>query len=70
MAEIIVGIIFLLMGTLSLIYNKRSAQAYAETWGRRLKHGYAIGRFISIFGAILLLLAGVLMLFARRAEGA
>jgi uncharacterized membrane protein len=58
-----VGIIFILVGFLSLIFYKRSAQEYATTWGRRLKHGYAVGRFISIFGGILLLLGGLLMLF-------
>ena len=57
------GIILLLLGFLSLIYNKRSGREYAETWGRRLKNGYAVGRFISIFGGTLLLLAGLLMLF-------
>jgi hypothetical protein len=66
MGQIIVGIIFLLMGSLSLIYSKRSSRDYAESWGRRLKHGYAVGRFISVFGGILLLLAGLLMLFIRR----
>jgi ABC-type nickel/cobalt efflux system permease component RcnA len=58
----IVGIIFLLLGLLSLIYNQRSAREYAETWGRRLKHGYAVGRLISIVGGILLLLVGLAML--------
>jgi uncharacterized membrane protein len=67
--KIIIGIIFVLMGLLSLIYNKRSAREYAETWGRRLKHGYALGRFISIFGGILLVLAGLLMLVARAGPG-
>jgi hypothetical protein len=63
MSQIMVGIIFVLMGVLSLIYNKRSGRGYAETWGRRLKHGYAVGRFISILGGALLLSAGLLMLF-------
>ncbi len=58
----IVGVIFVLMGLLSLIYNKRSAREYAETWGRRLSHGYKVGRFVSIFGGALLLLVGLLML--------
>ena len=65
MEQITGGIIFLL-GILSLIYNKRSAQDYSETWGRRLKHGYAVGRFLSIFGGLLFMLLGILMLFVRR----
>ena len=64
MGQILVGIILLLIGLLSLIYNKRSAQEYAETWGRRLKHGYLVGRFISIIGGALLLFGGTLLLLA------
>jgi hypothetical protein len=64
--ETLVGILFLLIGTLSLIYNKRAAQEYAETWGKRLTHGYAIGRFISLFGGVLFLLVAVLLLFVKR----
>jgi hypothetical protein len=60
-AETLVGILFLLMGILSLIYNKRAAQEYAETWGKRLTHGYAVGRFISFFGGLLFLLVAVLL---------
>lgn len=59
----IVGIIFLLLGLLSLIYNQRSAREYAETWGRRLKHGYVVGRFILIVGGTLSMLVGLAMLF-------
>lgn len=62
MSQLIVGIILLLIGLLSLIYNKRSAQEYAETWGRRLKHGYAVGRFISILAGAVLLIVGTLLL--------
>jgi ABC-type nickel/cobalt efflux system permease component RcnA len=64
--ETLIGILFLLMGTLSLIYNKRAAHEYAETWGKRLTHGYAIGRFISLFGGLFLLLVGMLCLFVKR----
>jgi ABC-type nickel/cobalt efflux system permease component RcnA len=64
--ETLIGILFLLMGTLSLIYNKRAAQEYAETWGKRLTHGYAIGRFVSVFGGLFLLLVGMLFLFVKR----
>jgi putative Ca2+/H+ antiporter (TMEM165/GDT1 family) len=66
MVEIIAGVIFLVIGILSVIYNRRSARNYAETWGRRLKHGYAIGRLVSIFGGILFLLFAVLLLFVKR----
>ena len=65
MEQIVGGIIFLL-GILSLIFNKRSAQDYSETWGRRLKHGYAVGRFLSIFGGLLFMLLGILLLFVSR----
>jgi hypothetical protein len=64
--ETLIGILFLLMGTLSLIYNKRAAHEYAETWGKRLTHSYAIGRFISLFGGPFLLLVGMLCLFVKR----
>jgi uncharacterized membrane protein HdeD (DUF308 family) len=62
MSQLIVGIILLLIGLLSLIYNKRSAQEYAETWGRRLKHGYTVGRFISILAGAVSLIVGILLL--------
>jgi hypothetical protein len=64
--EILVGILFLLIGSLSLIYNRRAAHEYAETWGKRLTHGYAIGRFISLFGGVLFLLLAALLLFVKR----
>lgn len=63
-SQIIFGIILLLIGFVSLIDNKRSAQDYADSWGRRLKHGYAVGRFISIFGGTLFLFVGTLLLLA------
>jgi hypothetical protein len=63
MSQVIVGVIFVLMGFLSLIYNKRSAREYAETWGRPLKHGYKVGRFVSIIGGTFLVLVGLLLLF-------
>ena len=59
--ETLVGILFLLIGNLSLIYNRRAAHEYAETWSKQLMHGYAIARFISLFGGVLLLL-----LFVKR----
>jgi hypothetical protein len=62
----IAGAIIFLLGILCLIYNKRSAEEYSDTWGRRLKHGYVVGRFISIFGGILCLLLGMLMVFVKR----
>jgi len=64
--ETVIGLLFLLIGVLSLIYNKRAAHGYAETWGKRLKHGYAFGRFISLFGGVLLLLLSALLLFVKR----
>ena len=63
---IILGSILLLIGVLSIVYNKRSAEEYAQNWGRALKNGYAVGRFISIFGGILLVLVGLLFIFVRR----
>ena len=64
MSQIVGGFILLLIGLLSLIFNKRSAHDYSETWGRRLKHGYAVGRFISIAGGGLFLCLGTLLLLA------
>jgi hypothetical protein len=64
--ETLVGLLFLLIGTLSLVYNRRAAHEYAETWGKRLTHGYAIGRFISLFGGALFLIGAVLLLFVKR----
>ena len=59
----VVGIVFLLLGLVSVIYNQRSAREYAETWGRRLKHGYVVGRIVLIVGGTLLLLLGLALLF-------
>jgi len=64
--ETFVGVLFLVIGVLSLVYNKSAAQAYAETWGKPLTHGYAVGRFISVFGGIFLLALSALLLFVRR----
>jgi uncharacterized membrane protein len=68
MTQTIVGIILLLIGFLSLIYNKQSAQEYAGTWGRSLKRGYTVGRFISIFGGALLMIAGALLLVSSLGQ--
>jgi uncharacterized membrane protein HdeD (DUF308 family) len=63
---ILVGTFILLMGILSIGYNKPAAEQYAQTWGRTLKNGYAVGRFISIGGGVLLLLLGLLFIFVPR----
>ena len=63
---IVLGSFLLLMGLLSIGYNKRSAEEYAQTWGRALKNGYNVGRFISIGGGIFLLVLGLLFMFVRR----
>ena len=63
---IILGSILLLIGLLSIAYNKRSAEQYAQNWGRALKNGYNVGRFISIGAGILFLLTGLLFIFVRR----
>jgi hypothetical protein len=64
--ETLGGILFLFIGILSLLYSRRAARNYAETWGKRLIHGYAVGRFISIACGILFLLFGAFLLFDKR----
>jgi len=66
MGQTILAIIFLLIGILSLTYNKACAREWAQTWGRGIKHGYELGRFISIFGGIMFVLFGLLMMSAKR----
>jgi hypothetical protein len=63
---IILGSVLLLMALLSIVYNKRAAEQYAQTWGRALKNGYNVGRFISIGGGVFLLLLGLLFIFVRH----
>ena len=63
---IVLGSVLLLIGLLTIAYNKRSAEQYAHNWGRTLKNGYNVGRFISIGGGIFLLLMGLLFIFVRR----
>jgi uncharacterized membrane protein len=63
---IFLGSVLVLMGLLSIAYNKRSAEQYAHNWGRALKNGYKVGRFISIAGGIFFLLIGLLFIFVRR----
>ena len=61
------GIIFIVVGIFSLVFNKQSAQMYAEFqkgWGLG-ENAYSVGRFISIFGGALAVFIGVLMLFGR-----
>jgi hypothetical protein len=64
--EIILGGLLLVIGVLSLAYNKRAAEQYAQTWGRTLKNGYAVGRFVSISGGIFFLLLGLLFILVPR----
>ena len=64
--EIVGGIFFLSIGVLSIICNKPAAREYAETWGKGLKHGYALGRFITLGGGIVCLLLAALMFFVPR----
>ena len=66
LAGTIVGSLALLIGLLSIAYNRRAAEEYARTWGRALKNGYAIGQTISIVGGMLLLLVGLFCIFVRR----
>ena len=67
MTERIVGFIFILIGVLSLVFNKQSAKMYVEFqkgWGLE-KNAYSMGRFISIFGGVFMVLIGLLMLFVK-----
>jgi uncharacterized membrane protein len=61
--EMILGGALCVIGVLSLAYNKRAAEQYAQNWGRTLKNGYAVGRFVSISGGIFFLLLGFLFIF-------
>jgi ABC-type nickel/cobalt efflux system permease component RcnA len=68
MAERLVGLISILVGVLSLVFNKQSAQGYVEFqkgWGLE-KNAYSVGQFISIFGGAFMVLIGLLMLVAKR----
>jgi uncharacterized membrane protein len=67
MAERIFGFILILIGVLSLVFNKQSAQMYVEFqkgWGLE-KNAYSVGRLISIFGGVFMVLIGLLMLVVK-----
>jgi hypothetical protein len=61
----ILGVAFLLLGTISIIYNKRSADRYAEFqkgWGLEGRNGVVVGRLISILGGLMFVVIGLLCL--------
>jgi hypothetical protein len=65
-AAVLAGIVLLLIGTLPLIFSRQAAQEYAKTWGKGLKHGYAIGRLISLLAGVLCVCVAALLMLAKR----
>ncbi len=61
-----IGVLFIIVGLLSIVYYKQGAELYAEQqkgWGLEDKRAIVVGRFIGLFGGFLLLITGVLMVF-------
>jgi hypothetical protein len=59
------GLFFLLLGSLSIIYNKAGANSYAEFqkgWGLEGQRAIFVGRLIGIMGGLLVAGLGLLML--------
>ena len=55
------GVAFLLLGTISIIYNKRSADRFAEFqkgWGLEGHTAVVVGRLISILGGLMFVVVG------------
>ena len=65
---IILGVAFLLLGTLSIIYNKQGAHSYAEFqkgWGLEGRSALLIGRLIGILGGLIFVGLGLLIIFKQ-----
>ena len=61
----ILGCAFLLLGTLSIIYNKHGAHAYAEFqkgWGLAERKAILIGRLLGLLGGLLFVGLGLLII--------
>jgi hypothetical protein len=59
------GFFFLLLGALSIIYNKAGANSYAEFqkgWGLEGHRAIFVGRLIGILGGLILASLGLFML--------
>jgi|KBSMisStaDraftv2_1062788.scaffolds.fasta_scaffold555177_2 hypothetical protein len=60
----ILAIAFMLLGSLSIICNKKSGDSYAEFqkgWGLEGRSAILVGRLISIFGGLMLVAIGLLI---------
>jgi len=61
----VLGIIFLLLGILSIFYNKRGAESYAEFqkgWGLERPRAILVGRLIGIFGGGMFVALGLFLI--------
>jgi hypothetical protein len=61
----ILGIIFLLLGILSIFFNKRGAVSYAEFqkgWGLEGPRAILVGRLIGIFGGAMFVALGLFLI--------
>ena len=61
----ILGIIFLLMGILSIFYNKQGAEGYVQFqngWGLDRQRAILVGRLIGIFGGVMFIGIGLLLI--------
>ena len=60
----ILAIAFLLLGSLSIVYNKKSGDSYAKFqkgWGLEGRTAILVGRLISIFGGLMFVAIGLLI---------
>ena len=61
---IFVGILFLVLGIVSIVYNKAGADLYAEFqkgWGLQGRAATVTGRLIGIIGALMFVVLGILL---------
>lgn len=64
----IAGFAFLLLGTLSIIYNKQGAHAYSEFqkgWGLEERTAILIGRLLGLLGGLLFVGLGLLIILKQ-----
>ncbi|HEX6716314.1 MAG TPA: hypothetical protein VF088_04350 [Pyrinomonadaceae bacterium] len=62
----ILGTMFLILGTVSIIYNKQSGQSYAafqKGWGLEGRTAIVVGRLIALIGGFLFMVIGLLIVY-------
>lgn len=67
-SEMLFGTLFVLWGVVSIVFNKRGGKWYAafqKGWGLG-KSAFSVGRFISVFGGLMFVIIGLIMIFVLR----